>query len=252
MTGWSNQIEDKLWKWQNTQRDAEVNPQSLLLTRRPKGFVIFIALLTVIVMLITMLLIVIAILAPNQVRFMNTNDRSATRLWLYEIPGNTVASSDQANVYTVSPYGIVATVFVIISILLLISYIYAYFKDPFFTNLDKANKKQWISIVGSTTSTYFIFLIIGVIGISINNQNLFPKSFTIIDVGTTFGLSFKVREVVRNNSGMIFAFSLVPTAFGIWVVVLQIMMGISLIFWFYGLNYKIDFKNLFRKKRVNS
>ncbi|WP_027119467.1 hypothetical protein [[Mycoplasma] testudinis] len=245
MTGWTNQLEDKLLKLQANYGPKDSPTPNAFLTRRVKGFVILTAVGFVVVSFIGMLLIAVAILSPNVVAFGTDQSLSATRFWNYQAaPTPALGIVVGNNTYQITAYGITATVFPVVSILLLIFHLYGFFKDPYFISLDKQMKKSWISLLISSALAYFVFLIIGAVSVSINNQDLFPSSFSdlnAIAIGNNFGLSFRIASTESVNN--VTFIHLDATGFGIASSVLQILMVLSFVFWFYGINYQIDFKN---------
>lgn len=244
MTGWTNQVENKLLNFQELKYNKKIqnHHDDSVFSKRCKPFILFLGFCFFIVSFVSAILACVALLSPNVISTSQggkNQNTSASLLWNYSLSGDSIASSGLEKInYSLSDYGIVLIVFIILSIILIVSFSYSWLHDDFFTSLDKKNKKLWLSLLFGWSIAYLIFLIITAVGISIISLNLYPNNFDDAKTSDSFGLVFYVssKSISNLNLGI--------SPFGIFVVFLQFVMLFSSIVWIIVFNFKTNLKNL--------
>lgn len=244
MTGWTNQVENKLLNFQELKYNKKIqnSHDDSVFSKRSKPFVLFLGFCFLIVSFVSAILVCVALLSPNVISTSEggkNQNTSASLLWNYSLTGNGILVSGLEKIsYSLSDYGIVTIVFIILSIILIVSFSYSWLRDDFFISLDKKNKKLWLSLILGWSIAYLIFLIITAVGVSIISLNLYPDNFTKANASDSFGLIFYVSDKSINN------LNLGISSFGIFVVFLQFLMIFSSIVWIIVFNFKTNLKNL--------
>lgn len=243
MTGWTNQVENKLLNFQELKYNKKIrnHRDDSLFSRRSKPFVLFLGFCFFIVSFVSLLLVCVALLSLNVVPTSEggkNQNTSASLLWNYSLVGNVASGSLEKISYSLSDYGIATIIFIVLSIILIISFSYGWLRDDFFINLDKKNKKLWLSLLIGWSIAYLIFLIITAVGISIISLSLYPNSFDNAKALDPFGLIFYISDNSKIN------LTLGVSSFGIFVVVLQFITLFSSIVWIIIFNFEINLKKL--------
>lgn len=244
MTGWTNQVENKLLNFQELKYNKKVqnHHDDSVFSKRSKPFVLFLGFCFLIVSFVSAILVCVALLLPNVISTSQggkNQNTSASLLWNYSLSGIGITGGGLEKInYSLSDYGIVTIIFIILSIILIVSFSYSWLRDDFFTSLDKKNKKLWISLLFGWLIAYLIFLIITAVGVSIISLNLYPDNFDDANTSDSFGLIFYVSDKSINN------LNLGISSFGIFLAFLQFLMIFSSIVWLIVFNFKTNLKNL--------
>ncbi|WP_033160282.1 hypothetical protein [Mycoplasmoides alvi] len=241
MSSWTKNLEDKFleMRMQEYNKHETKSSSNKFISHKVKSITLIVGIIFIILLSIEMILILIGMLSKGNLNLKNTflpaDSGAINLLWNYQIKNQLISLGEIS--YSLTSLTISIIFIGSAAIVSLLSFAYSLWKDDYYSMLSSSKlKKQFLATLIATVISFLLFLVLSFVGISPTNAPTNTTDLLQKINANKFNLSFVLDD----------EFNLVPSGYGMFISIIQVLMFVLSIPWLIGFTCNINF-SIFKK-----